>query len=145
MNNSAIALLLKGLTPEQQQELIDISDYLAERADPDQNPHGLVAEGSIASVLNKASPPVREKLSRLVEALQTPRFAPFQPERSEAERAEEFGLHPERATTVLAALDGQHVLHGLQQRMGTDSQLPRTPPSMADLLAAAYDKHSGGK
>ena len=143
MDHSAIALLLQGLNPEQQQELIDIADYLAERADPAQNPHGFVPEGSIASVLNKASPAVREKFMRLSEALQTPRFAPFQPERSEAERAEEFGLHPERATTVLAALDGQNVLHGLQKSMGTDKDLPRQPPSMKDLLSAAYEAHGG--
>ena len=140
MDNSAIALLLKGLNADEVRELVSIADYLHEKAN---SQDGYMPEGSVASLLNGASPKVREKFLHLSEALETPRFAPFQPERSEAERAEEFGLDPNTTVTIKAAIDGQHVAHGLQKRMGTDAQLPRTPPSMTDLLSAAYDKHSG--
>ena len=137
-DQSAIALLLQGLSPDEQQELADIVTYLGEKAGPG-NPSGMMAEGSIASLLNRASPKVREKFMRLSEVLEVPRHLPFQPKRSEGQIAEDFGLDGATSETVKSALDGQHVAAGLQRRMGTDSQLPDREPTLRELLLAAHD------
>lgn len=141
-NASAVALLLQGLSPEEQQELLSIADYLGERADPQRNPGGNLPEGGVASVLNSSSPKVREKLLHLNEALETPRYQPFQEKRGEAFRALEFGLDPENTMTIKAALDTQEVAHSLQRNMGTDKDLPDEPLTTRDILSSAYDLHS---
>lgn len=137
-DQSAVALLLQGLSPDEQQELIDIATYLGEKAGPG-NPSGHMAEGSVAALLNRASPKVREKFMRLTEAIDTPRFQPFQPKRSEGERADEFGLDPDITQTVKSALDNQDVMASLQRRMGSDRDMPDTPPTMREVMSAAYD------
>ena len=126
-------ILLQGLSPQEVQELIDISDYLAERV-----PAGQLAEGSVASLLNKASPRVREKLLQLSQALETPRYAPFQEKMTEGQRAAEFGLDPQITQVTKQALDGQAVAKGVLDRLGGgDSTLPQKEPSMRDVIEAA--------
>ena len=143
-DQSAVALLVKGLNPDEIFELQSILDYLGEKADGQQNPTGQMVEGSVASLFNRASPAVREKLTRLVEAIDTPRHLPFTPERDEKTIAGDFGLDGDKAELVKSALDNQNVMASLQARMGTDKDLPRQPPSTKDLLAAAYERHTGG-
>lgn len=141
MDNSAIQLLLQGLSPEEVQELVSIVDYLGEKAGAG-NPSGQMPEGSVASLLNRASPRVREKFLKLSETLEVPRHMPFAPKRSEGQIAEDFGLDGATSETVKSAIDTQEVMAKLQRRMGSDKDLPDTPPSMADIMGAAYDKLS---
>jgi len=145
MDNSAIQLLLQGLSPEEVQELVSIVDYLGEKAGP-ANPSGQMPEGSVASLLNKASPKVREKFLKLSETLEAPRHMPFAPKRSEGQIAEDFGLDGATSETVKSAIDTQEVMATLQRKMGSDASLPETPPTMREIMGAAYDKLSqGGK
>lgn len=134
----AMRTITGHLAPEEVQELQDILVYLGEKV-----PAGHLPEGSIAALFNKASPRVREVLSMIDQTMETPRVAPFAPKLSEADIAEGYGLDPQGSLTVKAALDGQHVMQSLQARMGSDKDLPDTPPSMTDVLSAAYDKHGG--
>ena len=142
MNPKALNALLSGLTQDQATELQQLLVYLGEKAGPG-NPSGEMPEGSVASVINKASPAVRQRMAMLSELIETPRTKPFEEPFSEAEWLRRLGADVPSGLAVKSALDTQEVMHGLQKSMGTDSQLPKQPPSMADLLSAAYDKHQG--
>lgn len=144
-DQSAISLLLAGLSQDEVQELTDIVDYLGERSQSDEP----MPELTVSRLFNKASPRVREKLLRLSEALETSRFAPFQEKRTVADRAGEFGLDPAVTELVKGALDDEHVAAGLARKMGTDASLiydnGDKPLSLREQLAGAYDIHKGGK
>jgi phosphoribosyl-ATP pyrophosphohydrolase len=143
-DQSAIALLFHGLSPAEQQELQDIAAYLSEHAAT--GGHDM-PEQSVARLFNQASPKVREKLARLSEALETPRFAPFQEKRSVADRAGEFGLDPQVTEMVKQGLDNNDVAAQLQRKMGTDASAqygqPDRPLSLKEQLAAALELHGG--
>ena len=136
INNDAIAMLTKGLSPDEMQELVDVLDYLGERV-----PAGSLAEGSVATLLNKASPNVRNAIARVSSLMETPRSLPFQPKISERLHAELLGLDPQIAETTKSVLDTQHVADGVMKRMGTDSQLPQKPISDREIIEAAMAKH----
>lgn len=136
-NNDAIAMLTKGLSPEEMQELVDILDYLGERV-----PAGSLAEGSIATLLNKASPKVRTAISRVSSLMETPRMMPFSPKIPERLHAELLGLDPDTAEQTKAVLDTQEVADGVMKKMGGgDSTLPPKPISDREIIEAAMAKH----
>lgn len=144
-DQSAIGLLLHGLSVDERQELIDIADYLSEHSQSGQP----MPESTVSRVINQASPAVREKLMRLTEALETPRFEPFTPKRTVADRAGEFGLDPAAAELVKGTLDDEAVAAGLQRRLGTDASenynQPDKPLTLKEQLQAAVDLHHGRK
>lgn len=143
LEQTPIFRLLQGLSPDEVREFIDIVDYLGEKAGPS-NPSGHLPEGSIASLLNKSSPNVRDRLRLLTDTLQTPRSMPFTDKLSEGQVADAFGLDPDAATTTLAALDMGDVIHGVQKKLGgTDADRPQEPLTMRDEIEAAMAAHGG--
>ena len=134
--SKSLAYLTRNLSPEQQQEFQDIILYITESVQRGSN-----AEGSLAKVLNRASPPVRQAFQLLSDTIETPRSAPFQPKLTEQDYAGVFGLDPDITTQAKASLDAEDVASQVQQRMGTDRQLPPEQPSLRDIVAAAV----GGK
>lgn len=144
-DQSAIGLLLHGLSQAERQELQNIADYLAEHANAGQT----LPELTVSRLFNQASPAVREKLMRLTEALETPRFAPYQEKRTVADRATEFGLDPAVTEMVKRGLDDDAIAAGLQKSMGTDASenygKPDKPLTLKEQLAAALMQHQGGE
>lgn len=142
-DQSAISLLLHGLSPDERQELVDIADYLGEHST---SGHPM-PESTVSRVINGASPRVREKFARLTEALETPRFAPYQEKRTVADRATEFGLDPQATELVKQSLDNDAITAGLQRSMGTDASenygKEPEPPTLKEQLAASYALHEG--
>lgn len=142
-DQSAIALLLAGLSQDEVQELTDIVDYLGEHSRTGQP----LPELTVSRLFNQASPKVRDKLLRLSEALETSRFAPYQEKRTVADRAAEFGLDPAVTEMVKGALDDDAIAAGLQRSMGTDASLiydnGDKPLSLREQLAGAYKIHGG--
>lgn len=134
-NNDAIAMLTQGLSPDEMQELVDVLDYLGERV-----PAGSLAEGSVATLLNKASPNVRNVISRVSNLMETPRHLMFQPKISERLHAELLGLDPQIAETTKSILDTQQVADGVMKRMGGgDSTLPPKELSRREVIEAAME------
>ena len=142
MNPNVLNALLMGLNQEQVTELQQLLVYLGEKAGPD-NPSGYLPEGSIASVINRASPAVRQKIAMLSDIVETPRHKPFEEKFSEADWFHRLGADVPSALNVKAALDGQEVAGKLQQRMGTDASLPQRELSRRELVEAAFNKHMG--
>ena len=143
MSQSFIDQLTRGLSPEDRNQLEDVIDYLGSHAAPGAS--GRMAEGSVAALLNKQSPAVRNAFSQISELLETPRMEPFIDKWSEAQNASAMGLDPDAAVQVKAALDGSEVASRLQGRMGTDADRPDEPPSMRDQIEAAvsYQQNRG--
>ena len=129
--------LIGHLTPDEQQELEQLTDYLAERST--QREGARIPEGSLAAVLNRASPNVRQTLATLQELLATPRLAPFAPKISRDQYIESFGLDPHNTKMVDDKLYTEEISAAVQQRMGTDADRPVEPPSRRDTIRAAYD------
>lgn len=128
--------LVEGLTRAEKIEFAQALSYITERLD---NNMGQSPEGGIGQILNKLSPPVRDKFMLLSNVMETPRVAPFAPKLSEEDYANELGLDPEYALTAKAALDGQYVMGKLQERMGTDSNRPKESPTRREQIAAALE------
>lgn len=140
MNNPAIQTLIGHLNQAERNQVADLLDYMTSVAT---SPNGHVPEGSIATLMNKQSPRIREVFSTLSKGMELPRIAPFDHKHTEAEWAQALGLDPNIAQSVKAALDGQEVAAGLQRRMGTDTSLPQNPITHKEVLEAAYDRHAG--
>ena len=139
MNNPAIQTLIGHLDQSERNQVADLLQYMTSVAT---SPNGHVPEGSIATLLNKQSPRVREVFSTLSKGMETPRIAPFDHKHTEAEWAQVLGLDPSVAQSVKAALDGQEVAATLQKKMGTDTGLPQGPITHKEVLEAAYDLHN---
>ena len=142
MNSNVLNALLMGLSQEEATELQQLLTYLGQKAGPD-NPTGFLAEGSVASVINRASPAVRQKMAMISDIVETPRHKPFEEKFSEAEWFRRLGADVPASLAVKGALDGQEVMSKLQQKMGTDADMPQKPLSDREILSAAYDKHTG--
>ena len=140
MDNNVLNALLMGLSQDEATELQQLMVYLAEKAGPG-NPSGHIPEGSIASLINRASPKVRQKMAMISDIVETPRHKPFEDKFSEAEWFSRLGADVPSSLNVKAALDGQAVAGGLQQRMGTDADRPQQPLTMRELIQAAVEKH----
>ena len=140
MNPNVLNALLMGLNQEQVTELQQLLVYLGEKAGPE-NPSGHLPEGSVAALLNRASPAVRQKIAMLSDIVETPRHKPFESKLSEADWFERLGADVPAALNVKSALDGQEVAGKLQSRMGTDASLPPKELTMRELLTAAVEKH----
>lgn len=137
--------IVNSLSPPEREQLAQVLEYLGEKAGPG-NPSGYMGEGSIAALFNRQSPRIQVALKAIDMFAETPRFEPFQPKRSEAERFHELGLDPETSVTIKAALDAQHVASELQSRMGNDADQPDTSePSTRELLSAAADFYEGAE
>lgn len=138
--NLGAQALIERLNDDEKEEAADLLDYLSEKASKGNS--GIMAEGSIASLLNKASPKVREAFGTLSEMLETPRIAPFSPKMSERDHADALDLDPDQTELVKGVIDGQYVASSLLDRMGSDKDLPDEPPSTRDIIGAAYDAHT---
>lgn len=124
--------LLSLLTPQEREELATIMSYFE-----NPSPHE-----SVASVLNNASPRVRQVFAIASEILDTPRFAPFEPKLQPSDIAEHvLGLDPKSAMSVKDSLDGDYVKAQLQKRMGTDADGPPPPLTTRDIIAQAMARH----
>lgn len=127
-------------TPQEQQELKAIQDYLHQHAASD---FRHMPEKTVSAVLNKASPAVRAhmlKNQQFVEhVINGGRSEPFQPP---------LTIDPSRvdkATEAIAAkARTEDMTHALLSRMGTDqSAITDTPPTTRDYVEAAFDHHEG--
>lgn len=127
--------LTKGLSPAEAQELQNILDYISEKIAT----NAPLAEGNIGTLLNRASPNVRQRFQMISEFMETPRTMPFQPKFDERDRADFLGLDPDEAEQGKAALDALEVSGKLQQRMGTDAQRPKAPLTLREQVAAALE------
>jgi hypothetical protein len=136
----ALAALLEGLTPQELIELEQTIAYLTE-----QGQRGSINEGSFGAVIGKQSPNVQRVLSQLSRLVETPRIAPFQPKLSEDDYFHTLGLNAEQGKAIKGQLDGEEVLAGLQNRMGTDASLPAEPVTRRDQIEAALALHSNGR
>lgn len=123
------------LSPAEQQEAVDLIDYLSGTPNP--------AEGSLTSVLANASPRVQKAFALLNEALDTPRMAPFVRKMTVEDKARALDFDPALLGATKDKLDGEYVTAALQKRMGTDASLPNPPPSLRELIAAATEAHNG--
>lgn len=135
---------IASLNPEEFSQLRDLSDYLGEKAGRG-NPSGRMAEGSIATLLNRQPPRIRQAMKMLNEVIESPREMPFQDKLSESQILDKLGLDHEAGATVKAALDYADVQQGVMSRMGTDSDRPEEPPSTRDIISAAIDFHAGAE
>lgn len=95
-------------------------------------------EGSIAAVLNRASPAVRAHVKanqQFVEhVLAGGKSEPFQP------RLEIDPSRIDKATEAIAAQSRTEDLsHSLMSRMGTYTPEPSGPPDLRETLTAAFD------
>lgn len=138
--NARQQIILNSLSPPEREQFMDILYYLNEKATDGKG--GYMAEGSVAALLNKQSPRIQAAFKAIDQFAETPRFEPFQEKRSEAERFDELGLDAGAGLTIKAALDTMYVADELQNRMGGDKDLPAEPPSMKDVMSAAYDHHA---
>ena len=140
MDNKVLNALLAGLSQEEATELQQLLVYLGEKAGPG-NPTGHLPEGSVASVINRASPAVRQKMAMINDIVETPRHKPFEEKFSEAEWFRRLGADVPASLNVKGALDGQEVMSKLQQKMGTDSDMPKKELSDREIIEAAMAKH----
>ena len=145
-SQAGIDTLVGHLTPDERRQVDDVLAYMTEKAGSD-NPSGYLAEGSVASLLNKQPPRVREVFARFHGAAQTPRTMPFAEKWGERDYAEAAGLDPDVSETVLAALDGQEVTSRVIDRLGgSDADHPSDEPlTTKEILSAAYDLHEGSE
>lgn len=141
MNNPAVEKILGHLSHEERQQVEDVIHYLTEKAS---SSDGHIPEGSVATLLNRQPPRVREVFRLLSELVEFPRPAPFQPKMSEADHFELLGLDPEKSMTIKSALDGQEVAASLQDRMGTDATRKQDPISLREQIAAAMEANQNG-
>ena len=127
-------------TAAERQELADIQAYLKGHAQA--GTLDRIPEGSVAAVLNRASPNVREHIARnreMVEhVLQGGRSEPFQPPLTiDPSRV------PPHVEAIAAKARTEDVTHGLLSRMNTDqSSVVDAPPTTRDYLEAAFDAHT---
>lgn len=133
-------MLLGQMSAEDRLAFEQTITYLAEVAN---RPNGASAEGSVAGIINRQSPAVRNALYAVSETMDTPRTRPFQEKWDERQNAQEMGFDdPGAAVAVKSAIDGHEVMAGLQHRMGTDADLPSNEPlTMREQVAAAVDYH----
>jgi len=142
-SQEGINLLVGHLTPDERRQVDDVLAYMSEKAGPG-NPNGYLAEGSIASLLNKQPPRIRQVFALFQDAAQTPRTMPFTEKWGERDYSEAAGLDPDVSETVLAALDGQEVTSRVIDRLGgSDADHPSNEPlTTKEILSAAYDMHT---
>ena len=142
--NPAQQLILSKLNPSEQQQLMDAITYLGEKA---RDPSGYLAEGSVASFINRQPPAVRNAIAHISEAMETPRGRPFLEKWSEHQNAQAFGFDPDAAVTIKSALDTSDVLQGTIDRLGGSdadhaAELDTPELSRQEQIAAAFDLHS---
>jgi hypothetical protein len=134
------ATMTRDMSPQDQQQLADVLTYMHERAS---DPSGYVGEGGIPALINRQSPAVRNALSHISEAMETPRNRPFMEKWSEAQNAHAMGLDPDTSTTIKSALDTSDVLQGTIDRLGGSdadhaAQLDSPELSRREAIAAAF-------
>lgn len=127
-------------TAAERQELQDLQDYLEGHAKA--GTLGRLPEGSVAALLNKASPRVREHMLGSQDVVRNFRDSggrelPFQPKKD----ISDLGLS-DTIKQVMDKSDTEEVTHDLLSRMGTDTQ-DNSPPTTRDYLEAAFDHHEG--
>jgi len=146
MTTPALRQLIANLTPDEIIELEQVADYLSEHATPGRNAKPM-PEGSVARVINGASPNVRHALQTLSQTLDTPRTLPFQEKLSQEQIASIVGLDPHITQAIKQRLEDEEVTAGLQARLGTDASdaygKPLPPPTEREIIEAAVDMHGG--
>lgn len=146
MSTPALRQLIRHLSPDERIELEQIADYLSEHATPGRNSKPM-PEGSVARVINGASPNVRHALQTLSQTLDTPRTLPFQPKLTQEQIANTIGLDPRTTAAIKQRLEDEDIAAGLQAKMGTDASdawnKPLSPPTDREIISAAVDAHGG--
>jgi hypothetical protein len=145
MTMTPIQVLIRNLNPDEVVELEQVAAYLSEHTDGS-NPHAM-PEGTVAQVLNRCSPRVRDALDTLSKTLDTPRTLPFQTKLSQDQIAETIGLDPRTTSAVKQKMFDEDIAAGLQRRLGTDSAeqygKPLPPPTDRELIETAVAAHGG--
>lgn len=141
--NARQQIIFDSLSPPEREQFSDLLIYLGEKATDGKG--GYMAEGSVAALLNRQSPRIQAAFKAIDQFAETPRFEPFQPKLTEAERFDDLGLDAQAGVTIKSALDTMYVADELQNRMGNDSRLPAEPPTTRDIMSAAYDHLSQGE
>lgn len=128
-------------TAAERAELQDIQDYLAGHAKA--GTLDRLPEGSVAAVMNKASPAVRQHMlgsKAVVENFRNSggREMPFEPKRD----ISDLNV-PSHVRQVMDRADTEDVTHGLLSRMGSDNSriVDAGPPDLRETLSASFDAH----
>lgn len=134
------------MTPHEQ-EVFDISRYLRDHAKSD---FRHMPEGSIAGVLNRASPEARRALAIQFKAAEHAaetggridehgNLKPF------AERYDESRQRADRPKELNKAIDKlqtEQITNELSQRMGMPTPSNDGPPDRREILSVAFDAHT---
>lgn len=135
-DNPAVTPAMKAiadkLTPKERVELAQAMYYLGSFGAGGGRP---LPEVWIGKVLQAFSPRVREAVMEISRAMSNERDMPFQPKVSEADRAVELNLDPDRAQAIKGAMDAEEVQAGLLARMPVEPNL--APPTLREQVEAA--------
>jgi len=132
-------MLLGNMSPADSLAFEQTIEYFREVAN---RPDGSSPEGSVAGIINRQSPTVRNALYAISETLDNPRPAPFLDKWSEHQNATAMGFdQPDAAVAVKSAIDGMEVATALQARLGID-QPSDEPLTMREQVSAAADYHT---
>ena len=123
-------------TAAEKQELADLTAYL--RGHAEAGTLASMPEGSVAAVLNKASPNVRAHLAmnqNYVKEFRESggRSMPF----AEKRYLSDLDI-PKETRAIMQQADTEEVTHGLLQRMGTTPP-DNSPPSLREHIEAVMD------
>lgn len=121
-------------TPAEKQELADLTAYLRSFS----GDFSRMPEGSVNSVLNKASPNVRAHLAMNQDYVKEfresgGRSMPF----AEKRYLSDLDI-PKETRAIMQQADTEEVTHGLLTRMGTTPP-DNSPPSLREHIEASFD------
>jgi len=135
MATSPIEHLTKDLTPAEMGQLnhiVQVFQALSEQQGDSQSKIGGL------SLIQAASPAVQNVISTLLQAIDTPRNAPFEQKYSEQDHLENLFEDPKAAGTIKQALDSEMTTVGLLRRMG--GQQPKSTSNDTSGRRAALSK-----
>lgn len=142
VNPNAIEPLIGHLNQEQLQELAIALTYLQEQ----HHSRSMMPEQSLASALNKLSPPVRQVLSTISNTLDEGKQYPFDDRPlTPDDTIAQLGLDGEAVKAAKNSLNNEAIGAGLQARLGTDSDMPQKELSLREQLQAAVEHHNADR
>ena len=138
VNPNAISPLIDHLNKEQLQELADALLYMTEHG----NSREMMPEQSVASVLNRLSPPVRQVFATISKTLDEGKQFPFDDRPlTQDDTIAQLGLDPTAVKAAKQSLFNEEVGAGLQARLGTDASLPPKELSRREVIEQAMEQY----
>lgn len=125
-------------------QLDELAQFLADA----RNVERLRVEGkTIAGLLDTYPPEVQTEARRVLNTMDyartTQREMPFQERLTPEKVTDAFGFDHDTASRIYEAAAAEQVAVALQERMGTDADLPLPPVTRRDQVAAAVDLLEG--